>query len=84
MSKIDLLPHLDFSLEEAINNARQINPQLDFISLSCKTGQGMDEWIEWLTARIDGKRLIGPCDAAPKRHGSRFTAGPAQTPRGLG
>ncbi len=56
ISKTDLLPHLDFSLEEAIGNARQINPQLKFIEMSCKTGQGMDEWIEWLQARMEGKR----------------------------
>ena len=51
-NKIDLLPHLDFSLPEAMRNARQINPQLEFISLSCKTGQGMEQWINWLKARM--------------------------------
>jgi hydrogenase nickel incorporation protein HypB len=53
-NKIDLLPHLDFSLEEARENARRINPQLDFLSVSCKTGQGLDEWMDWLQNRIRG------------------------------
>ncbi len=56
LSKIDLLPHLDFSLDEAIENARQINPKLKFIKLSCKTGEGMDEWIDWVQARMKDKK----------------------------
>ena len=53
-NKIDLLPHLDFSLEEARENARQINPQLDFLSISCKTGQGLEEWTDWLQSKMKG------------------------------
>ena len=51
-NKIDLLPHLDFSLEEARENARQINPQLKFLSISCKTGQGLEEWMDWLKSKM--------------------------------
>lgn len=51
-NKIDLLPYLDYSLEDAVRNARQINPQLEHIALSCKTGEGLDRWIAWLDARI--------------------------------
>lgn len=51
-NKIDLLPYLDYSLEDAVRNARQINPQLEHIALSCKTGEGLDRWIAWLKARI--------------------------------
>lgn len=53
-NKIDLLPHLDFSLEEARENARQINPQLHFLSISCKTGEGLDEWTNWLKGKMKG------------------------------
>jgi len=56
ISKIDLLPHLDFSLEEAIENVRQINPQMKIIKLSCKTGEGMDEWMSWLQERMQGEK----------------------------
>ena len=51
-NKIDLLPYLDFSIDEARENARQINPQLEFISLSCRTGEGFDKWLDWLRARM--------------------------------
>lgn len=54
LNKIDLLPYLDFSLDEAVNNARQVNPQLEFLSVSCKTGQGLDDWMEWLRSRVQG------------------------------
>ena len=54
LSKIDLLPHLDFSLEEARRNALQINPQLEFFSISCRTGEGLDEWTDWLQKRMKG------------------------------
>jgi hydrogenase nickel incorporation protein HypB len=53
-NKIDLLPHLDFSLEEARENARQINPQLKFLSISCKTGEGLEEWTDWLKSKMKG------------------------------
>jgi hydrogenase nickel incorporation protein HypB len=53
-NKIDLLPYLDFSLEEARENARQINPQLNFLSISCKTGEGLDEWTNWLKSKMKG------------------------------
>jgi hydrogenase nickel incorporation protein HypB len=54
LNKIDLLPHLDFSLEEARGNALQINPQLKFIETSCKTGEGLDEWTDWLKSNMNG------------------------------
>ncbi len=53
-NKIDLLPYLDFSLEEARENARQINPQLKFLEISCKTGEGLDEWTDWLKSKMKG------------------------------
>jgi hydrogenase nickel incorporation protein HypB len=53
-NKIDLLPHLDFSLEEARENARQVNPQLKFLEISCKTGEGLDEWTDWLKGKMKG------------------------------
>lgn len=48
INKIDLLPYVDFNLEQCIMNAKQINPNLTTICLSCKTGEGMSEWLSWL------------------------------------
>ena len=52
LNKIDLLPYLDFSLEEARENALQINPQLEFMPISCKTGEGLDVWTDWVRGRM--------------------------------
>jgi hydrogenase nickel incorporation protein HypB len=51
INKTDLLPYLDFDLEKAKDFARQINPELQLIELSVKTGEGMELWYEWLSAR---------------------------------
>ena len=48
INKIDLLPYLDFNLEELKENIQKINPQLEMIGLSVKNGEGMEEWYSWL------------------------------------
>ena len=52
LNKIDLLPHLDFDVEKAIAYAHQVNPQVEVIQVSAKTGAGMAEWYAWLAKRI--------------------------------
>jgi len=49
ISKIDLLPYVDFDVERCIGHLRSINPDLDIFQLSATTGEGMDAWIETLT-----------------------------------
>ena len=53
LNKIDLLPYLDFNIDEAIKNARQINPTLTIFPMSCKTGEGLDLWINWLQSKLN-------------------------------
>jgi hydrogenase nickel incorporation protein HypB len=48
INKTDLLPYVDFNVDTAINYARQLNPDLQFILLSAKTGEGMAEWYDWI------------------------------------
>ncbi|MGJ7921629.1 hydrogenase nickel incorporation protein HypB [Neobacillus sp. LXY-4] len=48
INKIDLLPYVSFNLEEAIRNLNEINPQAQLKALSAKTGEGLEEWINWL------------------------------------
>jgi len=52
INKIDLLQAVDFDVARAKNDIREINPKIDIIEISCKTGQGLDAWIEWLKAHI--------------------------------
>ena len=52
LNKIDLLPHLDFDLEQAMSCALQVNPGLRFFLTSARTGQGLDEWFEFLRQQV--------------------------------
>jgi len=51
VTKIDLLPHLDFRLQDCLDHARAQNPALDVILLSSRTGAGMEAWLAWIAAR---------------------------------
>ena len=59
VSKIDLMPFVDFDMEKAKGDARAINPALEIIELSCKTGVGIGGWADWLAARIESFRQTG-------------------------
>jgi len=48
VNKIDILPYVSFNIEEAIRNLKEINPQAQLKALSAKTGEGMEEWINWI------------------------------------
>ena len=45
---MDLLPHTDFSLEAARRDMRIANPALVTFTLSARTGEGLDAWVEWI------------------------------------
>jgi hydrogenase nickel incorporation protein HypB len=50
VSKVDLLPHLDFDVAALIANARRVNPAIGVIQLSASSGEGMDKWLAWIGA----------------------------------
>ena len=51
INKIDLLPHLDFDVDQALGYAWRVNPDLESIRVSARTGEGMNDWIAWLENR---------------------------------
>ena len=51
ISKADLLPYIPFDLDEFRRLVRSLNPDIAIFVVSCTTGAGMDEWIEWLLRR---------------------------------
>ena len=73
LTKIDLLPHLDFDVPLCIEYARRINPAIEVLLLSSRTGQGVDAWLDWLVE--DAER-----DAAPPPTAAPVQALPAETP----
>jgi hydrogenase nickel incorporation protein HypB len=48
INKTDLLPYVDFDPEKCREYALGVNPALEFLDLSAKTGDGMDQWISWI------------------------------------
>jgi hydrogenase nickel incorporation protein HypB len=48
LNKIDLLPHLDFDVARCLANARRVNPGIEIIEVSARSGQGLEAWIAWI------------------------------------
>lgn len=48
ISKIDLLPYLDVKMEDIKTNIQKVNPRMKVIELSAKTGEGFEEWFNYL------------------------------------
>jgi hydrogenase nickel incorporation protein HypB len=59
INKIDLLPYIPFKMEYFRQGVEILSPNLDTFPLSCQTGEGIDEWIDWLSSRIT---LHNSCD----------------------
>jgi hydrogenase nickel incorporation protein HypB len=48
LTKIDLLPHVQFNVDRCLEYARQVNPDLTIFPVSAVTGNGLNKWYEWL------------------------------------
>ena len=48
LTKTDLLPYLDFDVAQCIAYAQRVNPGIEVLLLSARTGVGMDAWLDWL------------------------------------
>jgi len=48
INKIDLLPYVAFNMEYFRKGVEILNPGLETFPLSCKTGEGLDTWIQWI------------------------------------
>lgn len=53
VNKIDLLPYVDYSLEKVKMQALGINPNLRIFEVSCRTGDGLEAWCEWVRAFVN-------------------------------
>jgi len=50
LNKCDLLPYLTFDADLAVANARRVNPDIKVIRISATSGEGMQEWLDWIKA----------------------------------
>lgn len=52
LNKLDLLPYVDFDINYFEKGIRILNPQVQFFKISCKTGKGFKNWMNWLESQI--------------------------------
>jgi hydrogenase nickel incorporation protein HypB len=48
VNKTDLLEHVDFNMDRAIAYAREVNPNVEILKVSARTGDGMAAWLDWI------------------------------------
>lgn len=55
VNKADLLPHLDFDLDAFYRNLDTVNPEVERILMSARTGEGIEAWCDWLRTARQGR-----------------------------
>lgn len=58
ISKADLLPYVPFSIAAVTKDAREVNPQIEVLTISSTSGEGIAAWCEWLQARVEEKKGV--------------------------
>ncbi|RME37723.1 MAG: hydrogenase accessory protein HypB [Thermoflexia bacterium] len=56
LNKMDVLPAFDFNLDYFRRGVEALNPGVRVFPLSCKTGEGLDEWLVWLEEELKAYR----------------------------
>lgn len=58
LNKIDLLEYTNFSLDQFMADLAQLNPTAPVFLVSGRTGEGIDDWSQWLLGEVRSKSLI--------------------------
>ncbi|HAL15872.1 MAG TPA: hydrogenase accessory protein HypB [Anaerolineaceae bacterium] len=58
INKTDLLPYIDFRMEYFRQGVEMLNPGLTTFAVSCKTGEGIDAWADWLRGRLAAAKQV--------------------------
>lgn len=56
LNKVDLLPYVDFDMDTACRHARSLNKDLPIFPVSCRTGEGLEDWYGWLRDNVKAKK----------------------------
>lgn len=54
LNKTDVKDHFDFAVGLFKERIRRLNPQAPLFQVSCRTGEGIQEWSDWLAERVSG------------------------------
>ncbi len=52
VNKIDVMPYFDFDFDAMCERAKKLNPNIEIIPISAKTGEGVDKWADWLRRQV--------------------------------
>jgi hydrogenase nickel incorporation protein HypB len=52
LNKVDLLPYLEFDVAVAREHCRRLNPDQEIVEISCRTGEGLQAWLDWLEGAL--------------------------------
>lgn len=58
ITKIDLAPYLNIEIERIVANVRQLNPHVKIFSVSAQSGEGLEEWFDWLRSQVSSRKLV--------------------------
>jgi hydrogenase nickel incorporation protein HypB len=57
INKMDLLPHVDFDIAAFRGSVSGLNPDADVFQISCKTGQGIEQWCSWILQQVESHAM---------------------------
>ncbi|QUH29794.1 hydrogenase nickel incorporation protein HypB [Vallitalea guaymasensis] len=52
INKMDVIEYFDFDLEAVKERAKKLNPNIKIIPISARTGEGIDEWADWIRTEV--------------------------------
>lgn len=52
VNKIDVIDYFDFNMEELKTHVKKLNPNIKIIPISARTGEGIDEWADWIRTEV--------------------------------
>ncbi len=58
ITKTDLAPYLEVDLDRIAANVRQMNPQVDILPISAKTGEGLADWFAWVRSQVQQRQHL--------------------------
>jgi hydrogenase nickel incorporation protein HypB len=67
LSKVDLLPHVDFDVSRCVGHARDVNPEIETLEISARTGDGIEAWLDWVR---DSRRQLSTGNRDPAGRGA--------------
>lgn len=66
VSKADLLPYVPFSIDAVTKDARDVNPDIEVITISSLKGDGMEAWCNWIMNKVQEKKTAWAIATQPK------------------